>query len=317
MVFLAADGEAHDFVVAASGCEKGGRVWNPGARLSAQTGKVGLVVRRRATLDRRDFDAEPPIVREQVCRTEPVDFKLDVVTPVSVGDKVVAVIAVGDAEPTLASTRTALDILAEFSAVVLRALAARAKAERFANQDTLTGMGNKSWFNAVAADETYRVRQEGGRAALVMFCVDHYQHYLQRNGHQAADKLIRGIAQVIRPLAREQDLLARWSGDEFVVLMPDADLPAAWDFATRARRAVVQVDWPFGATQPGRRVTICAAISGLPGTGDTLETLIEAASQTINEARSAGGATTGSILYDPQAERQLAEAAAAKPGAQS
>ncbi|MCE9634579.1 MAG: sensor domain-containing diguanylate cyclase [Planctomycetes bacterium] len=322
MIFLAADADADgkEFVVSASGGDetiRGVRIWKPGARLSAQQGKVGLVARRRTTLDQRDLDAEPPIVREQISRTEPADFRLDLIAPVLVGERVVAILAVGDPEPIRSVSRTTIELISEFASVVLRSLAAREKAQRHANHDTLTGVGNKSWFNATAAEDLYTARQSGGRATLVLFGIDHFQRYVRRNGHQAGDRLVRGIAQVLRPLVKDGELLARWSGDEFVVMLPSTALPDAWAFATRARRAVSQVEWPFAADLPGGRVTLCAGISCFPGTGDTLESLIEAAAQTLNEARVAGGDTTGSILFDPKSERLIADAAEAAAAARA
>jgi diguanylate cyclase (GGDEF)-like protein len=309
MVFLSADAEGKEFVVAASGGEPGSRAWKRGARLSSQSGKVGLAIRRRAPLDARDFESEPPIVREQVGRTEPRDFAIDFVVPVLVGDRVVAAIAVGETEVGLAMTRTVAETLATVASVVLRGLAARDRAERVANQDTLTGVGNRNWFNAAAAEDLYRIRQSGSSAAVVTFGVQHFQHYLRRNGTQAGDKLVRGIAQVIRPLVAEGHLLARWGTDEFVVFLPDTDLPAAWAFAARVRRAVGQVDWAFAKDQPDGRITLCAGLAGFPLSGDSLEKLVAAASATLADARESGVDTTGSVVIEPGAAAAIAAAA--------
>lgn len=311
MVFLAVDDDGKEFVVAASGSEDGTGVWKPGARLTAQTGRVGLAVRRRSVMDRGDFEAEPPIVREQVARTEPQDFRIDVVVPVLVGDRVVAAIAVGDPDTHMTTARSSLEILAQFATVVLRGIAAKDRAERLANHDTLTGVGNRSWFNAAAAEEMYRRRQQGGSGALVLFGIDDFPHYVRRNGHAAGDRLVKGVANVLRPLVAETDLLARWGGDEFVVFVPGADARTAWELAARARKAASAVDWPFSKEQPRKRITLCAAIATFPGTGSSLESLIEAAARTLAEAQASGGDTTGSIRIEPLA----AANAPAKPPA--
>ena len=305
MVFLAADPDAKEFVVAASGCATGGRVWNPGARISSETGKVGLVVRRRATMDQRDFDAEAPMVREQVARTEPGEFRLDVIAPVRSGERVVAVLAVGGTSAVSSVARTSLDLLAQVATVVLRGIAHRDRAERFENQDTLTGVGNKSWFGASASEVVYRVRQQGGTAVLVLVGIDHYAQYARRNGHVAGDKLVRGIAQVLRPLVPKDGLLARWNADEFAILLPDADLHAAWQFAKTARTAVASIAWPFADEQPGGRVGLCAGISCFPASADSLELLIEAAALTLGEARLSCDDTNGSIVLEPHAAESI------------
>ncbi len=110
MVFLAADG-GREFVRAAGGGEEDAD-WEEGSRLDESTGRIGLAVRRRATVDHRDWAAEPLAVREHVQRTEPEGFRVEFAVPVVVGDEAVAVVSVGGSRLDADLTRAGLELLA-------------------------------------------------------------------------------------------------------------------------------------------------------------------------------------------------------------
>jgi diguanylate cyclase (GGDEF)-like protein len=141
-----------------------------------------------------------------------------------------------------------------------------------------------------------------------MFGVDHFDHYVQRNGLQAGDRLLRGVAQVVRPLVKDGEMLARWSGEEFVAFLPDVDLQMAWALGTRVRSAVSGVQWPFAEDQPGGRVTLRAAIATYPEAGESLEEIVEAAARTLAEARASA---SGAKSAEATSARPVAAAGAA------
>src|SRR5438876_1110814 len=79
-----------------------------GARLDETMGRLGLVARRKATIDKREFESEPPIVRDQLAATEPAQFVVDVGAPVVVNGSVAALVSVGGSKLPLDSTRAGL-----------------------------------------------------------------------------------------------------------------------------------------------------------------------------------------------------------------
>lgn len=276
MVFTAADDTGQEFVLAASSAVDGS-AWPPGARISHQTGRVGLAVRRKQPLDARDLEAEPPLVREQVDATEPASFVVDVAVPIVAGDRVVAVVTAGGLRQSLAVGRAALQCIAEHAVVVLRGLDARERAHRFANQDALTGLGNRMWFANHGGEAIYRARNTGGAAALLLFRVRDFDVYQRLHGHAAADRLLRGVASVLRPICREKDVLARYGEEEFAALLVGLDGDVARDVAARVRATVASVDWPHAEDQPGGRVTLDVGVAALAEAGESLDELLDAA----------------------------------------
>ncbi|MCG3133034.1 MAG: hypothetical protein HMLKMBBP_00120 [Planctomycetes bacterium] len=299
MVFLADDADPSRFVLAAAGSAEGVPAWPAGSTISPQTGRVGLAVRRRALLDLRQLDAEPPIVRDQVAATEPAEFRVDVAAPVMSGTRVVAVLTCGAPTQPMHSASAAMRILAEHAAVVLRGIDARDRAARLESEDPITGLGSRSHFQSGAGEAIYAQRCAGGRGALVMLGVDGFGDYVLRNGEQAADRLLRGIAQVIRPAVLERDLIARWRGPEFVVYIDGADASVANALAERMRSSVASVPWPESDARTRAGVTLSAGVALHPQHGATVDDLIAAAAAALAENRAvATGPVFGRSIDD-------------------
>jgi len=301
MVFTAADEAGTEFVVAASGAEDGS-AWPPGARISSQTGRVGLAVRRREAIDTYDIENEPPIVREQIAATEPKSFVVDLVVPVVVGDQVVAVAAAGGLRQAPGVARAALQAVAEHAAVVLRGLEARERAQRFAHQDSLTGLGNRTWFGTTGAETLFRVRNERGRLALLVFRIRDLDVYVRRNGHATGDRLVRAVASVLRPVCRQGDLLARWGEGEFAAMLLGIDEAMATDIAERVKATIAGVEWPHASEQPGGRLVVESGVALHPGDGESLEDLLDAATSRL-------GRPAGDALSEDSEEYLDADAA--------
>jgi diguanylate cyclase (GGDEF)-like protein len=290
MVFEAEDRSGREFHLAAAGGERGAP-WAPGARLNDTMGRIGLVARRRVPMDRRTFEAEPPIVRDQLAQTEPPEFLVEVAVPVVVSGNVAAILSVGGSTIPLDATRGGLELLAAHAASLFRSLDAAARIERLKNTDEMTGLGSKGWFVAEGSEVIYRCRLEDRPAALCVLGIDDFRGYVAREGHAAADRLLRGVAEVLRPACGDDVLLARWSGAEFVALVPDAAAHDGLALADRLRYAIAAGAWVGGESQPKGRLTISAGVATLPASGLNLDALIEAAAEALADARWNGDTT--------------------------
>jgi diguanylate cyclase len=118
------------------------------------------------------------------------------------------------------------------------------QAERFlhaqATQDALTGLYNRRHFQLVAEQELVRCRRTGSSASLLIMDIDFFKTINDTYGHETGDQVLISIARTLRQGSREMDTLARWGGEEFVLLMPDINAEEAWAVAERFRLAVAQ-----------------------------------------------------------------------------
>src|SRR5581483_12057680 len=94
--------------------------------------------------------------------------------------------------------------------------------------------------------------------SLLVIDIDHFKHVNDEQGHEAGDAALRSLTQIVRACLREEDTISRFGGDEFVVLMPHADMASAMTGAERLRTAV----------EAGSQMTISAGIAEwTPGEG--------------------------------------------------
>ena len=107
-----------------------------------------------------------------------------------------------------------------------------------AGTDSLTGLHNRRVADERIASEWQRAQRLGLQAALVMIDIDHFKLINDRHGHPTGDEAIRTLAAAIRALSREIDSACRYGGEEFVIILPQADADGAFVFAERLRTSV-------------------------------------------------------------------------------
>ena len=111
-----------------------------------------------------------------------------------------------------------------------------------ARTDGLTGVFNRSYLE-LSLDQTMRtVHRNGGLVSLLFIDVDDLKTVNDQRGHQAGDRVLRDLARLLADSCRETDTVARYGGDEFVVLMPDTD-------ARGARQVLAKIDGGHRAAQ--------------------------------------------------------------------
>jgi diguanylate cyclase (GGDEF)-like protein/PAS domain S-box-containing protein len=110
--------------------------------------------------------------------------------------------------------------------------------ERLAQQDSLTGLGNRRRFEQEVEAEMARSRRQLTPGALLLIDVDHFKSVNDSFGHLAGDEVLKGIARVLADRLRESDSLARLGGDEFAILLPDTGLREARLVAESLTRAI-------------------------------------------------------------------------------
>lgn len=120
--------------------------------------------------------------------------------------------------------------------------------QALATIDALTGLHNRRHLEMVAEQEIARIRRKGVTCALAVTDIDFFKKINDTQGHDAGDRVLVHIGQLLKAGLRESDTLARWGGEEFVLLMPDTDLANAMAIAERIRLAVENstVDFPSG-----------------------------------------------------------------------
>jgi diguanylate cyclase (GGDEF)-like protein len=170
-----------------------------------------------------------------------------------------------------------------------RALAeANSRLEVLSITDALTGVANRRRFAEVLASEWDRAQTSGRAIGIVMMDIDHFKGYNDRYGHPAGDECLRQVAAVLGGAVRGTDLLCRYGGEEFAVILRDVDDDGAACIAERFRATVAAARQEH-ADNPAGIVTIsCGAATGIPSASLTAEELIARADAALYRSKDHG-----------------------------
>jgi diguanylate cyclase (GGDEF)-like protein len=171
--------------------------------------------------------------------------------------------------------------------------ALRATNERLsaaARTDALTGAANRRAFDEFLTQSWTRAQAEGRSLSLLMVDVDHFKAYNDRHGHQEGDRCLQMVVEAMGPcLRRPVDMLARWGGEEFAVLITDADDAAARHVAQRICQAVEGLSLPLACASGPQVVTVSVGLaSAQPDAQHSAQDLIRQADEALYSAKSGG-----------------------------
>ncbi len=139
--------------------------------------------------------------------------------------------------------------------------------EKEATIDELTQVYNKRKFDRIL--ETYLLEKDANDFALIFFDIDHFKKVNDTYGHLAGDEVLQKVAQEAKKSIRSQDTIARWGGEEFVILLPGASLHVAEKKASEIKEAIKKIQFEkigtvtcsFGVTLRRKNDTIASLIS--------------------------------------------------------
>jgi diguanylate cyclase (GGDEF)-like protein len=135
--------------------------------------------------------------------------------------------------------------------------------------------------------------RSGTPACIALIDLDHFKAINDTHGHGVGDEVLRNFAQAMKAGLRDTDVVARWGGEEFLVLLNDSDMNAAALGIERARLEVARTT--MSATVPGLRVTFSCGLASCDN-GLPLEKLVDLADQRLYEAKALGRNRTCPIL---------------------
>lgn len=162
--------------------------------------------------------------------------------------------------------------------------------ESMVTQDSLTGLGNRLSLHKWIERELSRTRRHSSPLALMMIDVDHFKKINDSLGHLGGDHILRTIANVFKRSTRGSDLLFRYGGDEFTILLPHTDLQGAREAAKQIRANLKRLsseDFGLGEHGEGLRPDVSIGIAEYH-VGDTESSLLQRADTHLYHAKANG-----------------------------
>ena len=181
---------------------------------------------------------------------------------------------------------------------------------RTARTDALTQVANRRHFDEVMDQVWTHAQSQRSSVALLLLDIDHFKAYNDLYGHPAGDACLQAVAQALTGCMRKGgDLVARWGGEEFAVVMHGASLETAQLLAERVRDAVMSQHLIHAASRCAPVVTVSVGVSAMdPGPESSLAELVRTADACLYEAKARGRNRVWGRLADPLARVEGARA---------
>ncbi len=250
-------------------------------------GLVGQVIKYRRTLpDNADYHGNSPVFSAAHLFA---DYRSLMLVPLAQenGEVVgVMTVAAKQAEMFTLTCREMLELVATQVAIKIQLANSHEQLNRMATVDELTGIANRRAYQRGFEAMLDRARRRERSLHLILCDIDHFKRINDSFGHPFGDLVLQQIAKLFDRVVRTNDLAARIGGEEFAILLEDADHAGAWKVAERLRELVAELELKFGTTSVP--VTISLGIAEFPKHAASLEKLVSCADQALYRAKEEG-----------------------------
>ncbi|MBF0329121.1 MAG: diguanylate cyclase [Nitrospirae bacterium] len=154
--------------------------------------------------------------------------------------------------------------------------------------DGLTSLFNRRYFTERLNEEFERACRYKRELSLVMMDIDYFKKYNDTNGHPEGDKLLKDFSMIAKKIFRSSDIVSRYGGEEFVVILPETGKEMAFTIAERLRKEIESTEFAGGKTQPDGRVTISLGVTSVYEGLKSADDLVKNADNLLYRAKEKG-----------------------------
>ena len=208
--------------------------------------------------------------------------------PIIFKDRLLGVIGVGEISEPSGNEGDVLRMIADIAGVAFRNQFVLDKAQHKANTDPLTGLYNRNYFFEMAEHLLEKSRREGISISIFIMDIDNFKHYNDTLGHDAGDKLLIELSQLMLRSTRKESTIARYGGEEFIVMLPGIKKDDAFVYAERLRENIASHHFQHREKQPLGCVSISGGVATFPDDGDSIYQVIQLADKSLYQAKSEG-----------------------------
>lgn len=178
-------------------------------------------------------------------------------------------------------------MVAEHIALALSNLKLKDSLRQQSIRDALTGLFNRRYMEETLERELSRADRESGSVGVIMFDIDHFKQFNDLSGHDAGDALLRELGVFLKKSVRGGDIVCRYGGEEFLAVLPGADIENARERAEEIRLGVKNM-LVYHLGKPLAKCTISLGVAAFPKNARDGETLLKAADTALYRAKNEG-----------------------------
>jgi diguanylate cyclase (GGDEF)-like protein len=173
--------------------------------------------------------------------------------------------------------------------------------EELSYTDSMTGLYNYRYFYKRLTEEIFRAKRFSRKVALVIFDIDDFKIYNDTYGHQAGDCVLKQLGELLSLTVRSIDIVSRYGGEEFCVIMPESDQDECFKFMERLRKAIMNYSFKDENLRHEHNITVSLGGAIYPHDANAVDRIIYCADMSLLTAKSVG--RNKSVMY---AERDAA-----------
>lgn len=155
-------------------------------------------------------------------------------------------------------------------------------------KDELTQLYNRRYFLEKLISESDRAIRNKKSFSIIVLDIDNFKNYNDHNGHTAGDTLLTVIANIFIITCRKSDIIFRYGGEEFVILLPDTNENGAYLLAEKIRKKVHENVFPYEEFQPNKSLTVSLGLASFPENISDAQDLFDAADQALYHSKNTG-----------------------------
>lgn len=220
---------------------------------------------------------------------EPLRFAHMALVPLAIADRVCGVLVVDNQfsdHPLTPADLRALEPLANLAAIAVEHCRLHQRMREMSALDGLTGAFNRRHFDIRLEQEVARCRRESRNLSMILYDIDHLRDCNEKHGHQTGDRVLKETAGLLLEQVRSEDIVARWGGEEFAILLTGNATPEeAMKVAEKLRAAIERA--AIGGL-PAGAVTVSGGCACSKATVVDPANLSRAASDALQKAKQAG-----------------------------
>ncbi|MBL8025588.1 MAG: GGDEF domain-containing protein, partial [Fibrobacteres bacterium] len=180
------------------------------------------------------------------------------------------------------------NITRQMASPVIVDMAEYSKTVKDSITDPLTFCYNRRYFDYVLNHRFSRSAESGKTFSLLMLDIDYFKHYNDNNGHLMGDFALIEVSRILHVISRRGDIVARWGGEEFAIVLPDLNADGAVILAEKIRAAVDDFRFPNEQSLPGKRLTISIGAAEYSPAMKNANEIIKAADTALYRAKHEG-----------------------------
>ncbi len=216
------------------------------------------------------------------------DDGIDIAVPILFKDRLLGVVGLGKIKEKGGNEKRFIPMVADLAGVSLQNCTYLEMVKEEAITDSLTGLYNRRFLFEKAKEVAQKAINQHSPISIFIFDIDHFKRYNDTNGHAEGDHLLMELSRLLKENSRGTDVVARFGGEEFIVLMPETDKDSALRYSEKIRRLIERHPFNRREKQPAGYISVSGGVATFPFDGNSIDSVIRHADEALYESKRSG-----------------------------